>query len=441
MHDAKNVPQSLDGLLFPISQQEFFRLYWGKAFMHLDGTPEKLGGLFPWHHLNVVLTHYRLNPPRVRLVKEGVPVKPATYLQTIDGGPLSVKAAEFTKQLADGATLIIDGAEELYAPLRELVISLERTFRIPIQANLYAGWRTSQGFNLHWDSHDVLVLQVAGRKLWKVYEPTRDFPLRDDYENAPRPQKLVWEGILSEGEIIYMPRGWWHVACPLDGPCLHLTLGLRNQTGMDLLRWFVESLETAKDLRRDLPHWSSPEEKSAHSEKLKQHVIEAWTSDMIDSFLAEKDAKALPRLHFSLPEAASAAGTSLLEDSLIRLVAPRPLEFSHDPGQGIVRFRSCGREWRCTDLLLPLLKMLNKDGNAHPVPQFLAAVSEQTAAIRQSLQELISQGFLVVESGCREPSQQIPSLKTPTVSTNLGINYPISPPSLNADFRGDKIVD
>jgi ribosomal protein L16 Arg81 hydroxylase len=395
MHD-NNTPRSLEDLVFPLSQNKFFQSYWGKTFMHLTGAPEKLTGIFPWQHLNTVLSQFRLTPPRMRLVKEGAPVKAATYLEMLDGRPRCVKAPAFTRELADGATLIIDEAEELHAPLRELVVSLERTFRIPIQANLYAGWRKNQGFNLHWDTHDVLVLQVAGRKLWKVYEPTCEYPLRDNYETAARPDKLVWEGVLCAGEIIYMPRGWWHVACPLDEPCLHVTIGLRNRTGIDLVRWFTESLENLSVLRQDLPHWADAGERAAHCEKLKQAIATAWTSTLMDRFFEEKDIKASPRGYFSLPNSASPQTVLLPPHAMVRLVVPRKLEFVRDARHGVVRFKSCGREWQCTDLLLPLLQALNE--NQGPVPvSHMPAISEEIFEVRQSLQDFISQGLLVVE--------------------------------------------
>jgi ribosomal protein L16 Arg81 hydroxylase len=415
------IPQSLQGLLAPVSMQDFLHLYWGKAFMRLPGPPEKLQGLFPWNHLNDVLAHYRLNPPRMRLVKEGAAVKPGAYLQIVDGKPRSVRAPDFTRLLTEGATLIIDEAEELHAPLRNLVVSLERIFRSPIQANLYAGWRTNKGFNLHWDSHDVLVLQIAGQKSWKVYEPTRDFPLRDDYETAPPPEKLAWEGILHEGELLYMPRGWWHVACPLDEPCLHITLGLRNHTGMDLVRWFADSLEETADFRRDLPHWSGLEEKAAHVEKLKQGINQRWTSDLVDRFFAAKDLKAASRSYFFLPAAASPAGVFLPDDGVVRLAAPRLLRISHDREQGVLHFQMGNRKWQCTDLLSPFFQLLN-EGQACSIRRLLAVAPGlgEVPEVRACLQEMILEGLLVIESEISGQEQQEHSLNEAVSTTADG---------------------
>ena len=114
-------------------------------------------------------------------------------------------------------------------PITDIAESLERLFRVRIQVNAYAGWRTSHGFDLHWDDHDVFILQVAGRKQWKVYGMTRKYPLAVDVEpTVEKPDAPLWEGMLEDGDLLYIPRGWWHVATPLDEPTLHLTVGVNN---------------------------------------------------------------------------------------------------------------------------------------------------------------------------------------------------------------------
>jgi hypothetical protein len=167
---------------------------------------------------------------------------------------------------------------------------------------------------------------------------------------------------------------------------------------MDLLRWFVESLEPIRDLRRDLPHWSGPAQKTAFLDSLKQRVMEAWTPDMIDQFFAEKDARALPRSYFALPETASSSGIHLRANQPLHLVAPRVLEFLHDKQAGSVRFKTGGREWQCSDVLLPLLNMLNQDGGSYTKEELLSAApdSSQIPMIEECLGKWISQGLLAI---------------------------------------------
>jgi ribosomal protein L16 Arg81 hydroxylase len=148
-----------------------------------------------------------------------------------------LKSAELTRELREGATLVLDNVDELYRPIRRVAESLERIFRVRIQVNSYSGWRSSHGFDVHWDDHDVFVLQVAGSKHWKIYGATRRYPLARDVELADNaPTEILWEQTLRNGDLLYIPRGWWHVATPLDEPTLHLTVGVGNPTGLIFCR-------------------------------------------------------------------------------------------------------------------------------------------------------------------------------------------------------------
>ena len=161
--------------------------------------------------------------------REGQPVSVETYLsdqqnKRKNGKPIPrLNTTALTRELRNGATIVLDAVDELHRPIRRLAESLERVFRVKVQVNAYAGWRTSHGFDLHWDDHDVFVLQVAGRKQWKVYGMTRKYPMARDVEPAvDPPSEVLWEGLLRSGDLLYIPRGWWHVATPLDEPTLHL---------------------------------------------------------------------------------------------------------------------------------------------------------------------------------------------------------------------------
>ena len=93
---------------------------------------------------------------------------------------------------------------------------LEDAFGLGVQANSYYTPRGSQGFAVHHDTHDVLVLQVAGEKRWLLYNPLLELPLKHQRYS----RSLGDEGeptddiILRAGDMLYLPRGWLHQAEP-----------------------------------------------------------------------------------------------------------------------------------------------------------------------------------------------------------------------------------
>ena len=47
----------------------------------------------------------------------------------------------------------------------------------PLQVNAYLTPPGNQGFATHYDTHDVFVLQVDGRKRWRIHPPVLPDPL------------------------------------------------------------------------------------------------------------------------------------------------------------------------------------------------------------------------------------------------------------------------
>lgn len=171
--------------------------------------------------------------------------RPGQVLHDID-------VAGLQAELRDGATLVLDAVNEMHAPLRRLCAGLAAEFRAHSQANLYACWGESQGFDVHWDDHDVFVVQVEGAKRWDLYGFTRPAPLRREREPAPAPTHDPRQIVLEAGDMLYLPRGYWHAAAGLGEPSLHLTIGLSRKTGVDLLHWLADEAMTDEAVRADL---------------------------------------------------------------------------------------------------------------------------------------------------------------------------------------------
>jgi ribosomal protein L16 Arg81 hydroxylase len=394
-------PTSLvDNLLSPMGSSEFIERYVGKSFLHIPGPKGKFSHLVPWGELNRILEEHRFVPQRLRLFQSGKEIATDRYLSAPDRIGPRLQASDLTNLLAQGATLILDAFDELYRPVRELALALERIFRIYVQVNLYAGWRTDQGFLLHYDEHDTVILQIAGRKHWKVYRPTRLYPLEEgkDTTVAEKPvDEPIWDNIFDDGGLLYIPRGWWHVAYPLDEPTLHLTLGLRNHRGLDILHWVVSQLKDCLEVRQDIPHLADQAARAAYMGELRKHLFGAWSDELMDRFLAAADAKAQSRPHFQLPEAATPDGIVVHLKSDVRLSGSRRLNLANKPVDGNLTFNCCGRTLNCSEAAFPALEKLN-DGQPHAVKELIALVPENAAAkVLTFLQGLLLQGILTKE--------------------------------------------
>lgn len=390
---------SFEKLLEPCQAGEFLQTTWGKTYRHIVGRRGKFAHLLPWNRLNEILAEHRLDFPRLRLARSGKSLPASAYLRYARS-PRARSAiprllsTELTKQLREGATLVLDAVEELHAPLRELAEGLEFFFREHIQINAYAGWHIEKGFDLHFDDHDVFILQVAGRKHWKIYGMTRAFPLSSDRTTAEKPESgPVWEGTLSDGDVLYIPRGWWHVAEPQAEPTLHLTVGVHNRTGVDLLRWLLDKLVAEAAFRKDLPRFSSDEEKHTHMEQLKDKLLAEWDESLLKRYLDDYDSMALPRPRTCLP--LSVTDESLSSSTLLRLSAPRP--FNLAVKDGVLEFDCNRKRWRFAAEALPVFRRL-ENRNICSVSELCEATAGtlDEKRVRTFINELLFNGLISI---------------------------------------------
>ena len=400
------VNSSLSRLLEPHTAEEFLASSWGKTYKHIRGRAGRFASLLPWERLNDILRQHRLDFPRLRLMREGKSLPVTSYLRHTSGARGKTSTArlqpvKFTSQLRAGATLVLDAVDELHTPLEELAAGLELLFRERVQINSYAGWHTSRGFDLHWDDHEVFILQVVGRKRWRIYGETRPHPLAGDTAN-PKPENAppLWEATLEDGDFLYIPRGWWHVAEPLNEPTLHLTVGIHNRTGIDLLQWLGGHLRASETFRQDLPRFASPAERAAHAARLKEVLLDAWDETLLERYFSELDALAEPRAQLSLPWSAAMAGQGVVippdQNALVRLLAPRPLNLKL--AAGVVEFSCHKKRWRFAADALPILRRL-ADGRECSVAELCEAAQEEhldEGTVRVFLGELLRHGLIAV---------------------------------------------
>lgn len=315
---------TFDQLIAPMTVGEFLRDVHGRTHKLLRGAAGRFAGLLTWRDLNRILAEHRLDHPRLRLCGAGGADHDGFVHHSLRRGVLRVPrldAAALQQRLRDGATLILNDVDELHTPIGRLALALERGFREAVHANLYAAWRDQQGFHLHWDDHDVLVVQIAGRKRWRVYGPTRPAPLTGDGPSMTPPSAPLWEGELRDGDVLYLPRGCWHEACGVGEPTVHVSFAIPSSTGVDFLEWFVGQLRDDVAARENLPRFSGREARAGLVAHLRALVVDRLDDAALDRYLAEHDAHLPARPILGLPWAAT-PDAAPPEDGAVRLVPP-----------------------------------------------------------------------------------------------------------------------
>ncbi|MES2956670.1 MAG: cupin domain-containing protein [Pseudomonadota bacterium] len=206
-------------------------------------------------------------------------------------GPLPRRALPALAQagwtlLVQGLDLHVDAAHELLARFRFVPAA-----RLDDLMLSYAS--DGGGVGPHVDSYDVFLLQVQGRRRWRiarVEQPT----LRDDV-----PLKMLarfvpeQEALLEPGDMLYLPPGWAHEGVAVGGDCLTASIGFRAPRADELAQALLARLadgagEDKAGLRyRDAgqPATTSP---GAVPESLQRFARRAVTSALRDPSALER---------------------------------------------------------------------------------------------------------------------------------------------------------
>jgi len=396
---GESATTAFERLLLPLCREEFLARFWGKFFLHLAGPKGKFQSLLSWEDLNSILEQHHLTPPRLKLLKGGEEIDASRYLSVNDQRS-RLKPAAFINQLAEGATLILNCVDELAPVLADLADSCQEVLRSRTNVNLYAGWRTQKCLDLHWDVQDTMILQASGRKHWTVYQPTRLHPLKEEVEPDKPTGNPCWDGILEDGDLLYIPRGWWHVARPLDEPSLHLTVTITPADGMDFLRWAIKQLKCYPEIRMNVPHLASESEQEAYIEKLRDRVAGLLSDDVLERFVAEWEMTVPLRPRLRLPSAPLEAGAELSARTTVRLASSRRITFFNHPESGTVSYVSGGIKGSCSSDLLPALQLLS-GYESHSVSELSSSLSNQddVSKLVVLLTALAIKGVVHVETG------------------------------------------
>jgi ribosomal protein L16 Arg81 hydroxylase len=286
----------LERVLHPVKTANFLEDYWEKQPLLL--AREDAGyydSLFSLRDLDYIISSTDLRFPAVRMVKEGQSIPLARFAEDVAWGndvyQGTIIPEKFYLEYREGASAVFQALHRAWQPLALFCRHLEKFFHHHVQTNVYLTPKAAQGFKPHYDTHDVFILQIAGQKHWRVYEPPLTLPHRSQPPDNARlrndPGNLVMEFELKAGDLLYLPRGFVHEALTSKSESLHITVGITAFTYIELINEVmngaIQSLKQEAAFRRSLPVGFTGEEEV--SGELKERLIELVTDHLRQSDL------------------------------------------------------------------------------------------------------------------------------------------------------------
>ena len=230
---------------FGMNRQKFFDENYDKQWF-LQRQAFRTGK-FTWQDLDRALYSWEPQGRQIRLFKDGpVPSEQFTepYMELSEQRTRIIKDVLY-QYMKEGATLVLNKLQ-LHSPIiHDYCMNLAQFIGEKTNANAYAAFGGDGSFGKHWDTHDVFALQLIGRKHWKLYQPTFEQPLTHQtskHHKAECQQEPVLDTVLEAGDLLYIPRGWWHEALPMeDEPTFHIAVGTFPPRVIDYLIWLCTS--------------------------------------------------------------------------------------------------------------------------------------------------------------------------------------------------------
>lgn len=242
----------LADLIAPMTLKEFFSEYFEKKTLHISRNKEGyFNDILSMDRLDSMLSEQALHFPKVKMVNYKEDIDPSRYSDDQDINP-----GKLVREYAKGSTIVFGGLHHNIQGLKLLTDNLGKEFRQKFQTNIYLTPPQAQGFKIHYDSHDVIVLQIEGTKHWKIYNQALELPMKmQPFEEGQYPiGDLSMEFTMEPGDVLYIPRGIYHEALSTDKASLHITTGLLGFTWADfLIEGIMDLAKQDARFRRYLP--------------------------------------------------------------------------------------------------------------------------------------------------------------------------------------------
>lgn len=225
-----------------------------KAFL----LKSALGDLqYDWNNLDELLYSVEVSPSLVKLIrgngdKIDIIKREVHYGRSRDG----IDIPRLYHELNDGATLVLNRLESSSLIIKRLCNSISMLTQGETVANGYLAKCGDSPFGNHWDNHDVFAVQLLGKKRWKIYKPTVPNPVvgqKSKYHKDSCPEEPVIDVITQPGDVLYIPRGWWHCAYPSEDECFHIAIGVHRPYALDYANWVLgRSSHALPNLRKSV---------------------------------------------------------------------------------------------------------------------------------------------------------------------------------------------
>lgn len=241
----------IDRLVNPMGLTQFLEEHWQKRELLISRScPGYFADLLTISELDELIATHPIPSERVNLGRAAIGVPPQEYADAD-----YVRPQDVLRLHAQGNTIILRAMHLFVHRLRNLCEATGRFFHAPSQANIYITPGGTQSSYPHWDAHDIFVIQIAGKKTWRLFESDVQQPLYTFEFDRMRHKigRQIGELTLYAGDLAYIPRGLGHDPIASEYS-VHISLGVLVKTWADVFAMMFEHIVSGSvEARTALP--------------------------------------------------------------------------------------------------------------------------------------------------------------------------------------------
>jgi len=247
-------------IIYPTKVKEFFSSYWErKPMLVRRADPSYNKAWFSCKEFDTILRQHNL--------EFTTNIDVTTYVNEVkqnhnqEGRAFAPLVWDFFQQ---GCSIRLLNPQTYSRNCWKYLSTLQELFGTCVGANIYLTPAGTQGFAPHYDDIEAFVLQLEGKKRWRVYKPLSKEEMLPKNSSMNFEQKEIGEPIidctLEPGDLLYFPRGYIHQANACDDVhSLHITVSCyqKNSWGDFLAKLVPGAIEIAQEedieFRKGLP--------------------------------------------------------------------------------------------------------------------------------------------------------------------------------------------
>lgn len=234
----------LKNLLKNQNLELFLTKYFTRLPFSSAGGAEELKDILNWDTLKTIIESKK---SYLRIVKDGKMVKDYA----------DIGHEEALSYYQRGNTLLVKNAELSHSKFKALADDFSRSFFTPVDIQLYCTPENHNAFGWHYDVEEVFIVQVKGSKAYTIRQNTihpnplvSSIPKDLGYESEKSDLEINVQ--LKEGDWLYIPSGWWHIAKTQE-ESMHISIGLMPRSALDLVGYLQEFLASSPFWRTRMP--------------------------------------------------------------------------------------------------------------------------------------------------------------------------------------------